>query len=134
MWVWVCYAWGMSLETKRLGDWGESVAATHLESLGFEIVARNWRCAFGEIDLVARRGESVSIVEVKTRRGRGAGSPEEAITKRKADRLLMLCGIFLAEMEWEDEVDVSIDLVAIELDGIGNVLRIEHVPEIVAGW
>ena len=75
---------------QKLGQWGEKVAAHHLEAKGYEIVARNWRCREGEIDLVARAGAEYVFVEVKTRRGRSQGLPEEALTPRKSKKLLAL--------------------------------------------
>ena len=80
----------LSAPRQRLGRWGEGVAATHLEAQGYVILAHNWRCAAGEIDLVARDGETVVFVEAKTRRGRAYGAPEEALTPRKAQKLLQL--------------------------------------------
>jgi len=75
---------------KRLGDFGERLAAHHLEAKGYRIVARNWRCARGEIDLVAQAGAELVFVEVKTRRGQAFGAPEQGVTPRKAQRLLEL--------------------------------------------
>ncbi|RMG91947.1 MAG: YraN family protein [Chloroflexi bacterium] len=118
---------------KKLGAWGESLAATHLKAKGYTILARNWRCAVGEIDLVAQVGETVVFVEVKTRRGRGYGTPEEGITRRKAQQLWQLAEMYLAEHELGD-VDWQIDLVAVELDEQGKLLRCEHVPNVVWGW
>ncbi len=118
---------------QRLGRWGEGVAATHLTALGYTIVARNWRCAAGEIDLVARDGETLVFVEVKTRRGRAYGAPEEALTPRKAQKLLQLGAQYCAEHELSD-VNWRIDLVAIELDARGLLLRCEHIPNAVLGW
>ena len=62
---------------KRLGAWGESVAAHSLEAQGYRILDRNWRCARGEIDLIAQAGAELVFVEVKTRTGQHLGSPEE---------------------------------------------------------
>ena len=60
----------MTYERNRaLGRYGERVAADHLRSLGMVVLARNWRCRFGEIDLVARDGSTLVICEVKTRTG-----------------------------------------------------------------
>lgn len=70
-----------------LGRHGEDLAARHLVGAGFEILARNWRCELGEIDIVARDRNSLVIVEVKTRRTTAFGTPAEAITPRKADKL-----------------------------------------------
>ncbi|MCP4357754.1 MAG: YraN family protein [Chloroflexi bacterium] len=117
---------------KRLGAWGESVAATHLESLGYVIVSRNWHCRQGEIDLVAQAGEELAFVEVKTRRGRSMGTPEEGLTPAKSRKLIDLAQRYLAEHDLD--VDWRIDLVAVELDSSGKLLRCEHIPNAVLGW
>jgi len=117
---------------KRLGAWGERIAATHLEAAGYHIVARNWRCRQGEIDLVARAGKMLVFVEVKTRRGRRMGAPEEAFTPRKARKLIQLAQLYLAE--YDLDVAWRIDLVAVELDKTGKLLRCEHIPNAVLGW
>lgn len=118
---------------KQLGAWGESVAATHLQSKGYRILQRNWRCARGEIDLVAQAGDVLVFVEVKTRRGRKSGTPEEGVTPHKARRLLDLGQAYLYENDLDD-VEWRIDLVAVELDGRGKLLRCEHIPNAVMGW
>jgi putative endonuclease len=117
---------------KQLGEWGESLAAEHLAANGYEIVVRNWRCRQGEIDIVAWAGLQLVFVEVKTRRGQAMGSPEESITQQKAQRLTELATIYAAEMG--GEVDWRIDLVAVELDDAGHLLRCDHVPNVVLGW
>lgn len=117
---------------KKLGAWGESVAATHLEARGYAIIDRNWRCPLGEIDLVAQKGEQVAFVEVKTRRGRAMGLPEEALTAAKSRTLLAVAQQYLAEFDLD--VDWQIDLVAVELDKGGKLIRCEHIPNVVMGW
>jgi putative endonuclease len=74
----------------ELGRLGEELAATYLEKRGMQIVARNWRCQHGEIDIVARDGRDTVFVEVKTRRTDAFGHPFEAITQRKLGRLRRL--------------------------------------------
>ena len=118
---------------RRLGQWGEKVAALHLEAQGLLILERNWRCRGGEIDLVARDGETVVFVEVKTRRGRDFGAPEEALTPHKTAKLMQLGQQYIADREL-DNVDWRIDLVAVELDGSGKLLRCDHIPNAVLGW
>lgn len=118
---------------RRLGQWGEKVAALHLEAQGLLILERNWRCRGGEIDLVARDGETVVFIEVKTRRGRDFGAPEEALTPHKAEKLMQLGQQYIADRELDD-VDWRIDLVAVELDGSGKLLRCDHIPNAVLGW
>lgn len=123
----------MTDSRQKLGRWGERLAAKHLESEGYIVVERNWRCRRGEIDLIARGGKVLVFVEVKTRRGRDYGTPEEAITGPKAKRLLELGQRYLLEHELED-VEWRIDLVAVELDQHGKLVRCEHVPNIVWAW
>jgi putative endonuclease len=123
----------MSNDRQELGRWGEGLAAQRLESQGYVIVDRNWRCRRGEIDLVAQEGDILVFVEVKTRRGREYGTPEEAITRSKVKRLLELGQRYMLERDIED-MDWRIDLVAVELDQQGKLLRFEHVPNVAWAW
>lgn len=122
-----------SSSRKHLGQWGESVAAHHLEAQGYEIVRRNWRCARGEIDLVIRAGEVLVFVEVKTRRGRALGTPEEGVTPAKGRKLLEVAQFYLWQHELDD-VEWRVDVVAVELDSAGKLLRCEHIPNAVTAW
>lgn len=79
-----------------LGRAGEDRAARHLESLGYAIIARNWRHRDGELDIVALRADAVVVVEVKTRAGEAFGHPFEAIDDRKRRRLWRLALAWLA--------------------------------------
>jgi putative endonuclease len=118
---------------QRLGRWGEDLASAFLEANGHQILARNWRSRRGEIDLITRTGETIAFVEVKTRKGREFGLPEEGLTTHKANRLQALAQEYLAENDL-NEVDWRIDLVAVELDLDGELLRCEHIPNAVLGW
>jgi putative endonuclease len=80
-----------------VGSYGEQVAVQHLEQAGFTIVARNWRCEIGEIDIVALEGPTVVVCEVKTRSGLGYGSGLEAVSRSKAARLRRLGHRWLVE-------------------------------------
>jgi putative endonuclease len=73
-----------------LGRYGENVAAAHLRAAGLTILARNWRCPEGEVDIVAMDGDVLVVCEVKTRRGVGFGTPLDAVTPAKAARLRRL--------------------------------------------
>jgi putative endonuclease len=81
------------LELARLG---EALAAARLEAAGLRIVARNWRCREGEIDLIAAGPGLLVFCEVKTRRGHGYGSPAAAVTHAKQARLRRLAAAYLA--------------------------------------
>lgn len=80
---------------RAVGDFCEDRAWAELESQGWQLLDRNWRCAAGEIDIVARDGDTVVFCEVKTRRSSRFGSPVEAVTAAKAARLRRLAGLWL---------------------------------------
>jgi putative endonuclease len=84
-------------ETARgvLGRRGEEAALAWYRGAGFTLLARNWRCPAGELDLVVRRGELVVFCEVKTRAGGAFGGGHEAVTWRKQGKLRQLAEIFL---------------------------------------
>jgi len=122
----------MSDSRRRLGQWGENVAALHLEDKGFQIITKNWRCQLGEIDIVALDGDEYAFVEVKTRRGQAMGLPEEGLTEKKAQKLIELSQRYLADHDLDP--DWRIDLVAVELDDHGRLIRCEHIASAVLGW
>jgi putative endonuclease len=80
-----------------VGRFGEDLAATYLHDAGLTIVERNWRCSDGELDIVARDGEVLIFVEVKTRSSTAFGDPAEAVNPVKANRLRKLALRWLAE-------------------------------------
>jgi putative endonuclease len=82
-----------------VGGYGERVAARFLQTAGLTVVDRNWRCAAGEIDIVAEDGDVVVFCEVKTRRSLDYGAPVEAVTPVKVRRLRVLALRWLAEHE-----------------------------------
>lgn len=112
-----------TLTRTELGALGEQLAVGYLSSLGLRIVARNWRCRFGEIDVIAADGEHALVfVEVKTRTGDGFGGLAQAVTPQKVRRLRRLAGIWLAgqEQRWP----------AIRIDVIGVRVGRRREPEI----
>lgn len=109
----------------QLGRRGEDVATDYLRQAGFRILDRNWRCAEGEIDIVAAERQVLVICEVKTRSGTGYGSPLEAISRVKRNRLRRLAVRWLtAHGVLFDEV--RIDALGLLPDEAGN-FAIEHV-------
>jgi len=84
----------------ELGALGEQVAVDHLRDLGLRILDRNWRCRYGELDVVAAADDGTLVfVEVKTRRGDGFGGWEHAVTPRKLSRLRRLAAAWLAAQD-----------------------------------
>lgn len=109
----------------ELGLRGEEAAARFLGGHGLQIVARNWRCRLGEVDIVAREGDTLVFCEVKTRRGLAFGPPLGAITPGKAARLRRLAGQWLADGPGHPG-PIRIDAVGIVWHRDGR-LEIEHV-------
>jgi putative endonuclease len=110
----------------RLGQRGEDLAANELARRGYQIVARNWRRQIGEVDIVARRAGAWTMFEVRTRRGRAFGTPEESVTPAKVERMIDVARLYLSEHGVNvHEVDWQVGLVAVEMDRAGHLLRVE---------
>ena len=122
----------MSKERLNVGRRGEELAARHLEAQGYGILERNYRCALGEMDIVAQDGEVLVFVEVRTRRNLRFGRPEESVTPAKQRKLVEVALSYLSE-KCLDDVDWRIDVVAIEMGYDGRVRRLNLIPNAV-GW
>ncbi len=116
-------------ETGRLG---ELAARRHLESVGCTILARNVRCGRHEIDIVADEGGTLVFVEVRARRGRQLGTPEESITQSKRRQMLRAAQCYLTANDCWDRV-WRIDVVAVELDRHDGVERLDVIRNAVEG-
>lgn len=103
---------------------GETAARLHLQKLGYRVLATNFRTREGEVDIVARHGDTFVFVEVKTRRGRTYGLPEEAITPTKTAHLIAAARAYL-EQVGKPHSDWRIDVIAVELDARGRPARVE---------
>jgi len=116
---------------KNLGDSTERVAALYLEEQGCRIIGRNVRIRQGEIDLIAQDAGGLAFIEVKARRGTAFGTPEEAITPRKQIRMVALAEAFLSRQPEFEGHPWRIDVIAIQLDRSGKVIRINHIKNAV---
>ncbi|WP_291043929.1 YraN family protein [Herbiconiux sp.] len=114
----------------ELGRRGEGIAVDYLTESGFDILARNWRCAVGEIDIVARDGPELVIIEVKTRSSVAYGHPFEAITPAKLKRLHLLAAAWAAEHPEFRAVRRRIDVVGIVSPSWVASPHIEHLREV----
>ena len=115
-----------SAARKALGDHGERLAVAQLTTAGMAILDRNWRCELGEIDIVARDGDVLVICEVKTRRGLDYGSPSEAVTWRKAQRLRRLALRWLETHDCHPR-EIRVDIVSVLCPDRGTS-EVEHLP------
>jgi putative endonuclease len=112
-----------------LGRTGEQLAAEHLSRLGYEIVERNYRTRWGELDIVARSGATLAFCEVKARRAGGrAGGALEAVGRGKQARVRKMAGSWLMERRDRPYADViRFDAIGVTFDAAGELVSLEHV-------
>lgn len=115
----------MNSFNKEMGKYGEELAYNLLAEKGYEIIQKNYRYGKGEIDIVARDGDTLVFVEVKTRTNLNYGVPEEAITKNKINQLRKVGSMYLSEKNIEDTL-VRFDVIAILLED-SNEPIINHI-------
>ncbi|MCQ2083305.1 MAG: YraN family protein [Bacteroidaceae bacterium] len=108
-----------------LGKTGELLAAEYLENEGYQVLDRNWRCGHKELDIVARKGNTLVFVEVKTRGGTRFGCPEDAVDSRKIFRTVCAADAYI-RLNCLD-MDVRFDIVTI-VDNDGR-MAVEHIAD-----
>jgi putative endonuclease len=116
---------------KKLGDFGERTAESYLLRQGCSLVARKWRSAAGEIDLVMRDGAALVFVEVRTRRGQPAGAAEESVNLAKQVRLVNVAYAYLDAASLPADLPWRIDVVAIDVDRSGRITRLAHLRDAI---
>ncbi|HHV65209.1 MAG TPA: YraN family protein [Peptococcaceae bacterium] len=104
-----------SLKKKELGQMGESLAVAYLQEAGLRIIQQNYRCPKGELDIVARDGEYLVFVEVRTRTSAKRGTAEESISGKKAQKLKTLAAYYLLERGFKEWPPLRFDVVAINV-------------------
>lgn len=129
-------------ERHQLGRAGEEMAAAYLTRAGLEIVARNWHCRHGELDLVAIEAAPdyahggalvhwLVAVEVRIRRGSRFGTALESVTPAKQRKLRLTAESYVQTHQWQGPW--RIDVVAIQLDAQGHMLETRHLRHAVTG-
>jgi putative endonuclease len=121
----------MPNQKQALGSWGEERAADYLLKLGYEIVGRNVRSEYGEIDLLVRKGEVLVFVEVKARSSARYGLPEEAITPVKQQHLLA-CAEHYLQAHPELDGDWRVDVISVRRMA-GDLPEIVHFENALDG-
>lgn len=104
--------------TGLTGAWGERLVERDLQQRGMEVIERNWRCEHGELDLVVQDGDTLVVVEVKTRRTNAFGLPEEAVSVYKAQHLRAAGEAFMQHCGWIGPW--RIDVASVERDAAGD--------------
>jgi putative endonuclease len=118
------------MKRREVGVLGERIARDFLGRNGYHLLETNYRCPAGEIDIIARHKDALVFIEVRTKRSHQFGSPEESITPAKAKRLRAIAAHYGQK---HDNLPASwrIDVVAIVLDKMGKVSRIELIENAV---
>jgi putative endonuclease len=118
------------VERKTLGDLGEQLAKSHLKKRGYKLIETNYRCHSGEIDIVAKQKDCLVFVEVRTRSNLEYGTPEESLSPTKQNHMIKCAYDYLQKHPKHPE-NWRIDLVAVELDTLDKLKRIEILENIL---
>ena len=106
-------------EKRRLGVFGESKAARYLINNGYKILQRNFRCPFGEVDIIAGKDDVTAFIEVKTRSNDNYGAPNEAVDGRRRQRYKNCVRFYFANREID--CTVRFDIIEVTKAGINHI-------------
>lgn len=127
------------METKRIGDFGEDIAGKYLQDKGYQILDRNYSFRLpgdlqrGEIDIVAKKGDVISFIEVKTLEGPYFIGPEEKVNFAKQKKLRITAESWLLKKKIPLNSKWQVDVIAIEIDS-GKKVKINHFENAVEGY
>ena len=109
---------------KALGVKGEDLAVQYLKKKGFKVIERNYHCPWGEIDLIAREGDTLVFVEIKSRISSAFGLPQDAVDRFKQRKMIEVARTYLAEHHLSEEIPARFDVVAIHLTPAGPQIEL----------
>lgn len=115
----------MGTDRAALGQRGERQASEYLTSLGYEIIECNYRCKFGEVDIIARESGDLVFVEVKSRRSKSFGFASESVDSRKQHKLILSAQQYLIDRDL-GEIDSRFDVVEVYFES-GKPVQIEAI-------
>jgi putative endonuclease len=120
------------MSRREMGNQGEKLACAALKKKGYRIIDKNYRCRYGEIDIIARQKDCLVFIEVRSKSGTSFGSPEESVTSQKKQKLVSTAMDYLNAHE-DAAGDWRIDFVAIEFEAGGKkATRIEIIENAVS--
>jgi putative endonuclease len=112
-------------EHNKLGDLGEELAVEHLVKNGYDILERNYTYQKAEVDIIAQKGDTLVVVEVKTRSTTDFGNPQDFLKPKQIKRLVMAVDAFINENDLD--VEVRFDIIAIVIEG--KTVDLEHLED-----
>jgi len=116
-------------EHLEVGKVGENIARGYLEKKGYKIIEQNYKTKYAEIDLVAKKGNELVFVEVRTKKGENFGTPEETINRKKLNKLWGNAKAYAAWKKWQGPY--HIDAICIVLGYNNTIERLNHYENIV---
>lgn len=111
------------------GRWGEDQASLYLQQAGYRIIARNWRCRSGEIDIIACDADVLVFVEVRTRSGPDFGTPEESVDQRKQRKVRHVSDVYLYMNSEAAYDEIRFDVIAVYADRDYQHADIHHIKD-----
>ncbi len=121
----------MTSKKQDIGKLGEDIAAEYLKNKGYEILERNYRKPWGEIDIVAQQSRELVFVEVKAQKYGFEWRPEENVGRHKKHQLSRIISTFLKERKIPEEKNWRIDVLALEIDFNTKNARVEHIQNVI---
>ena len=119
------------MNSLKIGTNGERAACRYLKESGYKIIKRNYRKKYGEIDIIAKRGDVLSFVEVKTRESKDFGLACEAVNKSKQEKIIKTAQTYI--LENDVDMDYSIDIIEV-YHKAGKIEKIEHLENAIYLW
>lgn len=119
------------MDNTKTGNYGEDLAYKYLQKMGYKIIERNYRIRGGEIDIVAREGDTLVFVEVKTRWSREYGFPVESMTPWKIKALLKTARFYIQKISWGDR-EYRLDFVGVDFTESKDNPKIELIKNITS--
>ena len=108
------------------GKAGENAAVAFIKKKGYEILERNYRSSYAEVDIIAKHDNQLIFIEVKTRAYTFYGNPEEFVTKKKQENMTFVASMYTNDINYEDEI--RFDIIAVIMQE-GVVNKINHIED-----
>ncbi|MEK7452767.1 MAG: YraN family protein [Patescibacteria group bacterium] len=120
----------MPSEKRKFGDIGEDIANKYLKNIGYSIIEKNYQLKFGEIDIIAQKGNEMIFIEVKTSNIHSTIQPEENLTKSKLHKLAKSIEIYLISHTLSERFTWRLDLISVKLNEKTRKASLEHFKNI----
>ena len=116
---------------QKIGQFGEEIACNYLKNKGYLIIAQNIKLSFKEIDIVAKIGDLLVFIEVKTRLSNKYGEADEAMTIQKTNNFRQAIELYLENNKKTDFEEFRADLIAIDIDKVRKIAKIKHYKDVI---